>query len=199
MLTKVTLTHRLTVFVWLLIYCCYQCTSYCNAVMQSYRGKIFTYPMFLQKEVAVVSPPAFFCMDVICKHWPHINRICETCSEFSHLTAMKPCCLCSKPKPMVSSVRSFYLSLVFQCQFKFHFTFHILQCSPQHTLHWNSPGVFSGLSIRTCIRLLSIISSGPGRLKENRNHPPHVIVSGNIDTWGQFHWLFVSNLTVEME
>lgn len=63
--------------------------NYCNAVMQSHRGEIFAYPMFLQKEITA-SPPAFFCMDVICKYWPYIQRIAEACPEYSHLTTMKP-------------------------------------------------------------------------------------------------------------
>ncbi|XP_030280856.1 uncharacterized protein LOC115586188 isoform X2 [Sparus aurata] len=57
--------------------------------LNMYRGEIFAYPMFLQKEITA-SPPAFFCMDVICKYWPYIQRIAEACPEYSHLTTMKP-------------------------------------------------------------------------------------------------------------
>ncbi|CAB1460534.1 unnamed protein product [Pleuronectes platessa] len=58
--------------------------------LNMFRGEIFAYPMFLQKEVSAISPPTFFCMDVICKYWPYISRICEAYPEYHHLTTMKP-------------------------------------------------------------------------------------------------------------
>ncbi|XP_036448298.1 uncharacterized protein LOC118823034 isoform X2 [Colossoma macropomum] len=58
--------------------------------LNHYRGEIFTYPMYLQNEVAQISNVSFFCMDVTCRYWPYLKKVAENLPEFKGLTEMKP-------------------------------------------------------------------------------------------------------------
>lgn len=57
--------------------------------LNMYRGEIFAYPLYLQKQLANRNI-MFFCMDVTCKYWPYLRRVAEKCPELKHLLDMKP-------------------------------------------------------------------------------------------------------------
>lgn len=80
-----------------LMYCCHQYTNFCNVVMQSCRGEIFAYLMFLQKEVTAINPPASFCNAE--SSWTSFANTGPTSTKFlkpecSHLTALFVCASC---------------------------------------------------------------------------------------------------------
>ncbi|XP_040908299.1 uncharacterized protein LOC121191220 isoform X2 [Toxotes jaculatrix] len=54
-----------------------------------YRGEIFAYPLFLQKELMLVKPQ-FFAMDVACKYWPYLEKAASVIPDLQELTKMKP-------------------------------------------------------------------------------------------------------------
>ncbi|KAL7396953.1 hypothetical protein ABVT39_014237 [Epinephelus coioides] len=58
--------------------------------LNHYRGEIFAYPMFLQKEMSKKANVTFFCMDVTCRYWPYLNRVAEGLPELLPLTEMRP-------------------------------------------------------------------------------------------------------------
>lgn len=54
-----------------------------------FRGEIFAYPLYLQKQLAS-RQIHFFCMDVACKYWPYLEKVTGKCPELKHLLKMKP-------------------------------------------------------------------------------------------------------------
>ncbi|KAK7173361.1 hypothetical protein R3I93_003245 [Phoxinus phoxinus] len=58
--------------------------------LNHYRGEIYAYPMFLQKELAQAANATFFCMDIACRYWPYLEKMAEKFSELRPLTMMKP-------------------------------------------------------------------------------------------------------------
>lgn len=58
--------------------------------LNHYRGEIYAYPMFLQKELAQVANATFFCMDITCRYWPYLEKMAEKLPELQPLTMMKP-------------------------------------------------------------------------------------------------------------
>ncbi|XP_073717457.1 uncharacterized protein [Misgurnus anguillicaudatus] len=58
--------------------------------LNHYRGEIYAYPMFLQKELAQAANVTFFCMDIACKYWPYLEKMAEKLPELQPLTMMKP-------------------------------------------------------------------------------------------------------------
>ncbi|KAA8577367.1 hypothetical protein FQN60_004510, partial [Etheostoma spectabile] len=42
----------------------------------------------------------FFCMDVACKYWPYLQRVCLDCPELQSLQNMRPFCRFCMLKPM---------------------------------------------------------------------------------------------------
>ncbi|KAF3836196.1 hypothetical protein F7725_028754 [Dissostichus mawsoni] len=58
--------------------------------LNHYRGEIYAYPMFLQKELAEVANATFFCMDVACRYWPYLEKMAAKLPELQPLTEMKP-------------------------------------------------------------------------------------------------------------
>ncbi|KAJ0037241.1 hypothetical protein NL108_018405 [Boleophthalmus pectinirostris] len=60
--------------------------------LNMYRGEIFAYPLYLQKELSHFNVK-FFCMDIICKYWPYLQRVAQQCPEMGELMDMPPFCL----------------------------------------------------------------------------------------------------------
>ncbi|XP_034082874.1 uncharacterized protein LOC117553162 isoform X1 [Gymnodraco acuticeps] len=58
--------------------------------LNHYRGEIYAYPMFLQKELAEVANATFFCMDVACRYWPYLEKMAAKLPELQPLTEIKP-------------------------------------------------------------------------------------------------------------
>ncbi|KAK5926611.1 hypothetical protein CgunFtcFv8_022169 [Champsocephalus gunnari] len=60
--------------------------------LNHFRGEIYAYPMFLQKEMSKKANVDFFCMDVRCRYIlrPYLNKIAEGLPEFMPLTEMRP-------------------------------------------------------------------------------------------------------------
>ncbi|XP_039633813.1 uncharacterized protein LOC120544245 [Perca fluviatilis] len=57
--------------------------------LNMFRGEIFAYPLYLQKQMAC-KPVTFFAMDVACKYWPYLRRVTEKCPELQQLLTMRP-------------------------------------------------------------------------------------------------------------
>ncbi|KAK0156220.1 hypothetical protein N1851_000502 [Merluccius polli] len=58
--------------------------------LNHYRGEIYAYPLFLQKELAETANVTFFCMDITCRYWPYMEKMAEKLPELQPLTEMKP-------------------------------------------------------------------------------------------------------------
>ncbi|KAL1263517.1 hypothetical protein QQF64_006256 [Cirrhinus molitorella] len=58
--------------------------------LNHYRGEIYAYPMFLQKELAQAANATFFCTDIACRYWPYLLKMAEKLPELRPLTLMKP-------------------------------------------------------------------------------------------------------------
>ncbi|XP_030276324.1 uncharacterized protein LOC115583518 [Sparus aurata] len=57
--------------------------------LNMYRGEIFAYPLYLQKEL-MPAKPQFFAMDVACKYWPYLEKAASVLPALQELTKMKP-------------------------------------------------------------------------------------------------------------
>lgn len=57
--------------------------------LNMFRGEIFAYPLYLQKQLASQNVQ-FFCSDVVCKYWPYLQRVVDHCPEFQDLLNMRP-------------------------------------------------------------------------------------------------------------
>ncbi|XP_030202206.1 uncharacterized protein LOC115535280 isoform X3 [Gadus morhua] len=57
--------------------------------LNMYRGEIFAYPMYLQKEL-MPAKAQFFAMDVACKYWPYLEKVASVLPALQELTTMKP-------------------------------------------------------------------------------------------------------------
>ncbi|ROI93617.1 hypothetical protein DPX16_3287 [Anabarilius grahami] len=57
--------------------------------LNMFRGEIFAYPLYLQKQMACKTVK-FFAMDVACKYWPYLQRVTEKCPELQELLNMRP-------------------------------------------------------------------------------------------------------------
>ena len=57
--------------------------------LNMFRGEIFAYPLFLQKDLSHLNIQ-FFCMDVVCKYWPYLRKVAEVCPEMKGLLNMHP-------------------------------------------------------------------------------------------------------------
>ncbi|XP_062330454.1 uncharacterized protein LOC134031008 [Osmerus eperlanus] len=55
-----------------------------------YRGEIFAYPLYLQKELHATENIRFFAMDVACKYWPYLEKVAGVVSSLQGLLDMKP-------------------------------------------------------------------------------------------------------------
>ncbi|XP_056092620.1 uncharacterized protein LOC130071774 [Rhinichthys klamathensis goyatoka] len=57
--------------------------------LNMYRGEIFAYPMYLQKDL-MPAKAQFFAMDVACKYWPYLEKAASVLPALQELTTMKP-------------------------------------------------------------------------------------------------------------
>lgn len=57
--------------------------------LNMFRGEIFAYPLYLQKQLASQTVQ-FFCSDVVCKYWPYLQRVVDHCPELGGLLNMRP-------------------------------------------------------------------------------------------------------------
>ncbi|XP_028977260.2 uncharacterized protein LOC105009293 isoform X5 [Esox lucius] len=57
--------------------------------LNMYRGEIFAYPLYLQKEL-MPAKAQFFAMDVACKYWPYLEKVASVLPALQELTTMKP-------------------------------------------------------------------------------------------------------------
>ncbi|KAL2095848.1 hypothetical protein ACEWY4_007996 [Coilia grayii] len=55
-----------------------------------YRGEIFAYPLFLQKELASKTNCQFFCTDIMCRYWPYLEKVVKALPDLKNLVQMKP-------------------------------------------------------------------------------------------------------------
>ncbi|KAK7156996.1 hypothetical protein R3I94_006908 [Phoxinus phoxinus] len=58
--------------------------------LNHYRGEVFAYPMFLQRELSERANVTFFCMDVVCRYWPYLSKVSEESSDLQPLMEMRP-------------------------------------------------------------------------------------------------------------
>ncbi|XP_039681977.1 uncharacterized protein LOC120575326 [Perca fluviatilis] len=58
--------------------------------LNMYRGEIFAYPLFLQKELQTATNGQFFCTDIACKYWPYLEKLSVSMSELRPLLQMRP-------------------------------------------------------------------------------------------------------------
>ncbi|XP_058499448.1 uncharacterized protein LOC131468831 [Solea solea] len=49
--------------------------------LNMFRGEIFAYPLYLQKQLASQTVQ-FFCSDVVCKYWPYLQRVVDHCQSW---------------------------------------------------------------------------------------------------------------------
>ena len=58
--------------------------------LNMFRGEIYAYPLFLQKEVSLGHNITFFCTDIMCKYYPYLQKVCEAFPDLVPLLQMKP-------------------------------------------------------------------------------------------------------------
>ncbi|XP_067234829.1 uncharacterized protein [Chanodichthys erythropterus] len=58
--------------------------------LQMYRGEVFAYPLYLQKELGKTQKIEFVCTDVMCKYYPYLKRVCEAFPDLEYLLQMRP-------------------------------------------------------------------------------------------------------------
>ncbi|KAG1955364.1 hypothetical protein F2P79_008456 [Pimephales promelas] len=58
--------------------------------LNHYRGEIFAYPMFIQKDMAERANVTFFAMDVICRYWPYLSKVADNFTDMQPLMEMRP-------------------------------------------------------------------------------------------------------------
>lgn len=58
--------------------------------LNMYRGEIFAYPVFLQKELQAATKGQFYCTDTACKYWPYLEKLAVSVLELRPLLQMRP-------------------------------------------------------------------------------------------------------------
>ena len=58
--------------------------------LNMYRGEIFAYPLFLQKELQAATNVQFYCTDIACKYWPYLEKMAVSILELQPLLQMRP-------------------------------------------------------------------------------------------------------------
>lgn len=64
--------------------------SFLLKALNMYRGEIFAYPLYLQKELAARTTCTYFCTDVMCRYWPYLHKVVKALPEIQNLLQMKP-------------------------------------------------------------------------------------------------------------
>lgn len=84
--------------------------------LNMYRGEIFAYPLFLQKELQAATNINFYCTDISCKYWPYLQKMSVSMPELSPLLQMRPFLSCM-PRPIQLSVRYCLYYAIYYCYF----------------------------------------------------------------------------------
>ncbi|XP_051272930.1 uncharacterized protein LOC127372973 [Dicentrarchus labrax] len=58
--------------------------------LNMYRGEIFAYPLFLQKELQAATNGQFYCTDIACKYWPYLEKLAVSMVDLRPLLQMRP-------------------------------------------------------------------------------------------------------------
>ena len=58
--------------------------------LNMFRGEIFAYPLFLQKELAMAYKIQFICTDIMCKYYPYLQKVCKSFRELVPLLQNRP-------------------------------------------------------------------------------------------------------------
>ncbi|XP_078024482.1 uncharacterized protein LOC144463592 [Epinephelus lanceolatus] len=58
--------------------------------LNMYRGEIFAYPLFLQKEFQATTKGQFYCTDIACKYWPYLEKLAASMMDLRPLLQMRP-------------------------------------------------------------------------------------------------------------
>ncbi|XP_073725211.1 uncharacterized protein [Misgurnus anguillicaudatus] len=58
--------------------------------LNMYRGEIFAYPLYLQKELQAATNGQFYCTDIACKYWPYLEKLAVSMMELRPLLQMRP-------------------------------------------------------------------------------------------------------------
>ncbi|XDV48568.1 hypothetical protein PO909_017965 [Leuciscus waleckii] len=58
--------------------------------LNMYRGEIFAYPLYLQKELQAATNGQFYCTDIACKYWPYLEKLAVSMLELRPLLQMRP-------------------------------------------------------------------------------------------------------------
>ena len=58
--------------------------------LNMFRGEIFAYPLFLQKELAMAYKIQFICTDIMCKYYPYLQKVCKSFPELLPLLQNRP-------------------------------------------------------------------------------------------------------------
>ncbi len=57
--------------------------------LNMYRGEIFAYPLYLQKELQAATNGQFYCTDIACKYWPYLEKLAVSILELRPLLQMR--------------------------------------------------------------------------------------------------------------
>ena len=55
-----------------------------------FRGEIFAFPLFQQKELQAATSGQFYCTEIVCKYWPYLERMAVSMLELTPLLQMRP-------------------------------------------------------------------------------------------------------------
>ncbi|XP_049432758.1 uncharacterized protein LOC125889094 isoform X1 [Epinephelus fuscoguttatus] len=58
--------------------------------LNMYRGEIFAYPLFLQKELQATTKGQFYCTAFACKYWPYLEKLAASMMDLRPLLQMRP-------------------------------------------------------------------------------------------------------------
>ncbi|XP_076852107.1 uncharacterized protein LOC143504700 [Brachyhypopomus gauderio] len=58
--------------------------------LNMFRGEIFAYPLFLQKELHAATNAHFYCTDIACRYWPYLEKVAISMPELGSLLQMSP-------------------------------------------------------------------------------------------------------------
>lgn len=75
--------------------------------LNMFRGEIFAYPMFLQKEFPTCK---FVAMDVTCRYFPYLLKVTDVLHPLEPLKTMKPCLSVMHAKAHNTKCEVIYLS-----------------------------------------------------------------------------------------
>lgn len=64
--------------------------SFLLKALNMFRGEIFAFPSYLQKELAARTTCTYFCTDVMCRYWPYLQKVAKVLPDIQNLLQMKP-------------------------------------------------------------------------------------------------------------